>query len=86
MTGLSLYRRDSLKLFFLQNRRPDYISTFVSNLISWEAADSRLQKAKVEAAERAKEKEKKKEKKKAKGSDEEVYVDSSSSESDSDSD
>lgn len=69
-----------------QNRRPDYISTFVSNLISWEAADSRLQKAKVEAAERAKEKEKKKEKKKAKGSDEEVYVDSSSSESDSDSD
>ncbi|XP_038888698.1 superoxide dismutase [Fe], chloroplastic-like [Benincasa hispida] len=69
-----------------QNRRPDYISTFVSNLISWEAADLRLQKAKVEAAERAKEKEKKKEKKKAEGSDEDVYVDSSSSESDSDSD
>uniref|UniRef100_A0A9I9DFE8 superoxide dismutase n=1 Tax=Cucumis melo TaxID=3656 RepID=A0A9I9DFE8_CUCME len=69
-----------------ENRRPDYISTFVSNLISWEAADLRLQKAKAEAAERVKEKEKKKEKKKNEGSDEEVYVDNSSSESDSDSD
>ena len=70
----------------MQNRRPDYISTFVSNLISWEAADLRLQKAKIEAAERVKEKEKKKEKKKDEDSDEEVYVDNSSSESDSDSD
>ncbi|KAA0044692.1 superoxide dismutase [Cucumis melo var. makuwa] len=72
--------------FRCRNRRPDYISTFVSNLISWEAADLRLQKAKAEAAERVKEKEKKKEKKKNEGSDEEVYVDNSSSESDSDSD
>ncbi|XP_022941795.1 superoxide dismutase [Fe], chloroplastic isoform X2 [Cucurbita moschata] len=60
-----------------QNRRPDYISTFISNLISWEAADLRLQKAKVEAAEKAKEKEKKKT--------EDSDTDSSSSESDSDS-
>ncbi|XP_022989663.1 superoxide dismutase [Fe], chloroplastic isoform X1 [Cucurbita maxima] len=60
-----------------QNRRPDYISTFISNLISWEAADLRLQKAKVEAAEKAKEKVKKKT--------EDSDTDSSSSESDSDS-
>ncbi|KAG7030874.1 Superoxide dismutase [Fe] 2, chloroplastic [Cucurbita argyrosperma subsp. argyrosperma] len=60
-----------------QNRRPDYISTFISNLISWEAADLRLQKAKVEAAEKAKEKEKKKT--------EDSDTNSSSSESDSDS-
>lgn len=69
-----------------QNRRPDYISTFVSNLISWEAADLRLQKAKADAAEAAKEKARKKEKKKSDGKDEEVYVDSSSSESESESD
>ncbi|KAI8564427.1 hypothetical protein RHMOL_Rhmol03G0180900 [Rhododendron molle] len=44
-----------------QNRRPDYISTFMENLVSWEAASSRLEKAQARAAEREREEERKKE-------------------------
>ncbi|KAK8657859.1 hypothetical protein V6N13_036078 [Hibiscus sabdariffa] len=33
-----------------QNRRPDYISTFMEKLVSWEAVSARLEKAKVQAA------------------------------------
>ncbi|KAG9155126.1 hypothetical protein Leryth_011102, partial [Lithospermum erythrorhizon] len=35
-----------------QNRRPDYISIFMENLVSWEAVSSRLESAKAHAAER----------------------------------
>lgn len=38
-----------------QNRRPDYISTFMENLVSWEAVSSRLEDAKVRAAARERE-------------------------------
>lgn len=44
-----------------QNRRPDYISTFMENLVSWEAASSRLEKAQARDAEREREEERKKE-------------------------
>ncbi|CAL5366616.1 unnamed protein product [Camellia sinensis] len=43
-----------------QNRRPDYISTFMEKLVSWEAVNSRLEKAKARAAEREREEEKRK--------------------------
>ncbi|KAK4480646.1 hypothetical protein RD792_013724 [Penstemon davidsonii] len=33
-----------------QNRRPDYLSVFMENLVSWEAVSSRLQLAKAQAA------------------------------------
>ncbi|EPS68741.1 superoxide dismutase, partial [Genlisea aurea] len=33
-----------------QNRRPDYISTFLEKLVSWEAVSARLDAAKVKAA------------------------------------
>ncbi|KAI3918581.1 hypothetical protein MKX01_041901 [Papaver californicum] len=42
-----------------RNRRPDYISVFVENLVSWEAVSSRLEMAKVRAVEREKEEERK---------------------------
>ncbi|KAI3892034.1 hypothetical protein MKX03_030868 [Papaver bracteatum] len=42
-----------------RNRRPDYISVFVENLVSWEAVSSRLEVAKVRAVEREKEEERK---------------------------
>ncbi|XAR66057.1 Superoxide dismutase [Bertholletia excelsa] len=35
-----------------ENRRPDYISTFLEKLVSWEAVSSRLEKAKAQAAEK----------------------------------
>ncbi|KAG9452496.1 hypothetical protein H6P81_005400 [Aristolochia fimbriata] len=38
-----------------QNRRPDFISVFMEKLVSWEAVSSRLESAKSEAAERARE-------------------------------
>ncbi|KAK6156026.1 hypothetical protein DH2020_010274 [Rehmannia glutinosa] len=34
------------------NRRPDYISTFMEKLVSWDAVNSRLEAAKARAAER----------------------------------
>lgn len=40
-----------------QNRRPDYISTFMENLVSWDAVSSRLEAAKARAAEREREEE-----------------------------
>lgn len=39
----------------LQNRRTDYISTFLNKLVSWETVSSRLEAAKVLVAEREKE-------------------------------
>nr|AWW05927.1 iron superoxide dismutase [Kandelia obovata]AWW05930.1 iron superoxide dismutase [Kandelia obovata] len=35
-----------------QNRRPDYVSIFMENLVSWEAVSQRLEIAKAETAER----------------------------------
>nr|AXQ39588.1 Fe superoxide dismutase [Coffea arabica] len=35
-----------------QNRRPDFISTFMEKLVSWESVSSRLEAAKIQAAER----------------------------------
>ncbi|CAI9091941.1 OLC1v1027066C3 [Oldenlandia corymbosa var. corymbosa] len=40
-----------------QNRRPDYISTFMEKLVSWEAVSSRLEAAKAKVAEKEKEEE-----------------------------
>lgn len=40
-----------------QNRRPDYISTFIEKLVSWDAVSSRLEAAKARAAEREREEE-----------------------------
>ncbi|KAL0316976.1 UNVERIFIED_CONTAM: Superoxide dismutase [Fe] 2, chloroplastic [Sesamum angustifolium] len=42
-----------------QNRRPDYISTFLEKLVSWDAVSSRLEAAKARALEREREEEKK---------------------------
>ncbi|KAK4385226.1 Superoxide dismutase [Fe] 2, chloroplastic [Sesamum angolense] len=42
-----------------QNRRPDYISTFLEKLVSWDAVSSRLEAAKAWALEREREEEKK---------------------------
>ncbi|KAL0304008.1 UNVERIFIED_CONTAM: Superoxide dismutase [Fe] 2, chloroplastic [Sesamum radiatum] len=42
-----------------QNRRPDYISTFMEKLVSWDAVSSRLEAAKARALEREREEEKK---------------------------
>lgn len=38
-----------------QNRRPDYISTFMEKLVSWDVVSSRLEKAQARAAERERE-------------------------------
>lgn len=46
-----------------QSRRPDYISTFMEKLVSWDAVSSRLEKAKARVAERDREEERKKEEK-----------------------
>ncbi|KAI5670328.1 hypothetical protein M9H77_10692 [Catharanthus roseus] len=43
-----------------QNRRPDYISTFLEKLVSWEAVSSRLEAAKARATEREIEEERRK--------------------------
>ncbi|KAL1559345.1 Superoxide dismutase [Salvia divinorum] len=40
-----------------QNRRPDYISTFMEKLVSWDAVSLRLEAAKARAAEREREEE-----------------------------
>nr|GMD53035.1 superoxide dismutase [Fe], chloroplastic [Ipomoea batatas] len=40
-----------------QNRRPDYISIFMENLVSWEAVSARLEAAKARAVEREQEEE-----------------------------
>ncbi|GFP89408.1 pentatricopeptide repeat-containing protein at1g02060 chloroplastic [Phtheirospermum japonicum] len=40
-----------------QNRRPDYISTFMEKLVSWDAVSSRLEAAQTLVAEREKEEE-----------------------------
>lgn len=44
----------------MQNRRPDYISTFLEKLVSWEAVSSRLEAAKARATEREIEEERRK--------------------------
>lgn len=61
-----------------QNRRPDYISIFMENLVSWESVSERLQKAKAEAAKREAEEKRLREtaeKKTAPDDTEEIYVD-----------
>ena len=52
--------KNFINLFFWQNRRPDYISTFMEKLVSWEAVSARLEKAKALAAEREMEEERRK--------------------------
>ncbi|NP_001295626.1 superoxide dismutase [Fe], chloroplastic [Jatropha curcas] len=67
-----------------QNRRPDYISTFIEKLVSWEAVSARLEAAKTKAAEREKEEERRKreEEESVPGSEAaELYVDSESEDS-----
>lgn len=46
--------RDLISVF-LQNRRPDYISIFMENLVSWDAVSARYEAAKAVAADREKE-------------------------------
>lgn len=43
--------------FSWQNRRADYISTFMDKLVSWETVSSRLAVAKAKAEEREKQEE-----------------------------
>ncbi|KAK6936446.1 Manganese/iron superoxide dismutase, N-terminal [Dillenia turbinata] len=43
-----------------QNRRPDYITTFMEKLVSWEAVSSRLELAKARATEREMQEERRK--------------------------
>ncbi|XP_075648155.1 superoxide dismutase [Fe], chloroplastic isoform X1 [Castanea sativa] len=67
-----------------QIRRPDYISTFMEKLVSWEAVSSRLEIAKAQATEREEEEKRKKEEKEVGISDNEaveMYVDSKSDDS-----
>ncbi|XAR65927.1 Superoxide dismutase [Bertholletia excelsa] len=68
-----------------QNRRFDYISTFLEKLVSWEVVSSRLEKAKARAAEREKEDERTKreqeEEKTARNEAVEMYVDGESDDS-----
>nr|AAC63378.1 iron superoxide dismutase [Zantedeschia aethiopica] len=70
-----------------QNRRPDFVSTFMDKLISWEAASARLeaamaQAAEAQAAERAREEEERRkeeeedEETRDDGGDMKMYVDS----------
>lgn len=51
---------NSIAMSLFQNRRPDYISTFMEKLVSWDAVSSRLEAAKARAAEREREEERKK--------------------------
>ncbi|XP_021905560.1 superoxide dismutase [Fe], chloroplastic isoform X1 [Carica papaya] len=68
-----------------QNRRPDYISTFMEKLVSWDAVSDRLENAKARAAEREKEEERRRKEEEGEkaGDDEavEVYLDSEHDES-----
>ncbi|KAK8990735.1 hypothetical protein V6N11_028698 [Hibiscus sabdariffa] len=67
-----------------QNQRADYISMFMEKLVSWEAVNARLEKAKAEAAEREMEEERRKNEEEWKPTDDdddddeglEMYVDS----------
>lgn len=45
-----LTRFNNLPCLHLQNRRPDYISIFMENLVSWDSVSSRLESAKAGAA------------------------------------
>ncbi|KAJ9163988.1 hypothetical protein P3X46_023607 [Hevea brasiliensis] len=68
-----------------QNRRPDYISTFMEKLVSWEAASARLEVAKAQAAEREKEQRKRDEAEDIQGSEAvEMYVDGETEDSGAD--
>lgn len=42
-------------LSFMQNRRPDYLSIFMENLVSWDAVNARYEAAKAFATEREEE-------------------------------
>lgn len=66
-----------------QNRRADYISTFIEKFVSWEMVSLRLEMAKARAIEREKEEERREEDEEKMSEDEavEMYVDSESEES-----
>ncbi|XP_050221668.1 superoxide dismutase [Fe], chloroplastic [Mercurialis annua] len=70
-----------------QNRRPDYISTFMEKLVSWDAVSERLEAAKKKVAEREEEDRRKKEEDEddmPSSDDVEMIVDSENDESEAD--
>ncbi|CAI0417344.1 unnamed protein product [Linum tenue] len=69
-----------------QNRRPDYISTFMEKLVSWEAVSARLEAAKARASTREEEEEMKKREEGDIGDSQpvEMYVDGDGQDDDSD--
>ncbi|XP_002511050.2 superoxide dismutase [Fe], chloroplastic [Ricinus communis] len=70
-----------------QNRRPDYISTFLEKLVSWEAVSARLEAAKAQVSEREQEERRKSEEDEdvTPSSDAvEMYLDSENDESEAD--
>ncbi|CAL1390939.1 unnamed protein product [Linum trigynum] len=69
-----------------QNRRPDYISTFMEKLVSWEAVNARLEAAKARASKREEEDEMKKREEGDIGDSQpvEMYVDGDGQDDDSD--
>lgn len=65
-----------------ENRRADYVSVFMENLVSWEVVSSRLEMAMARAAERAKQDERSEEEEDtADGDAVEIYLDSESDDS-----
>ena len=65
----------------MQNRRADYVSVFMENLVSWEVVSSRLEMAMAQAAERAKQDERSEEEDTADSDAVEIYLDSESDDS-----
>lgn len=61
-----------------ENRRADYVSTFMENLVSWDVVSSRLELAMARAAERAKQDDRTEEEEGADGDAIEMYLDSDS--------
>lgn len=61
-----------------ENRRADYVSTFMENLVSWDVVSSRLELAMARAAERAKQDDRTEEEEGADGEAIEMYLDSDS--------
>ena len=86
MQGVLIILKTYNLSFFLQNRRPDYISLFVEKLVSWEAVSSRLEAAKAHDAQREIEEERKRKEveKTPESEDDELYVDNNGDDSEAD--
>lgn len=81
---MELYLIHVNRWLILQNKRADYITTFLEKLVSWEAVSYRLESAKARAVEREEEEERRKREDEEKSSDgevEEIYVDNKSDDS-----